>query len=129
MSSYPEKIPDGISSIESFPFSFTAGKNARKEIQSQLENVNARVNKILEHFIYDDIPVLHFILRATTQKADLKKIAKAVDRLADLVEIQEDLNARMNVIKLLEADPSWFTSTFSDYSQEIDRDLSDIIDN
>lgn len=128
MKSYPEKIPDGLGKIETFPFSFSAAKNARKEIQSQLDQVNARINKIVEHFIYDDMPILSLILRVTNQKPDLKKLAKAIDRLADLVEIQDDLVSRSNVLKLLENDPTWFTSTFSDYSSEIDRDLSDIID-
>lgn len=129
MSSYPEKIPDGIGKIDRFPFSLSAGISAKKSLENQLDQLNARISKIVDHFVFDDIPILHFILRATNQKADLKKMAKAVDRLADLVELQENLVSRLNVIKLLEADPTWFTSTFSDYSDEIDKDLSDIIDN
>lgn len=128
MTSYPEKIPDGITAIDKFPFSFAAGKAAQKNMESQLEQVNSRINKILEHFVYDDVPILHFVLRATNQKSDLKKMAKAIDRLADLVKIQEDLISRMNVLKLLEADPTWFATTFSDYSAEIDEDLSKIIE-
>ena len=128
MSTYPEQIPEGIGSIERFPFSVSAGINAKRNLENQLDQLNARVSKIVDHFVFDDVPILHFVLRATNQKADLKKMAKAIDRLADLVEMQESLTSRLNVIKLLEADPAWFTTTFSDYSDEIDRDLSDIID-
>jgi len=129
MSEYPDKIPDGLKSIELFPFSFNAGKNARKDLQSQLELVNNRIDKIIEHFVFDDVPIVHFILKTTNQKSDLKKLAKAIDRLGDLVEIQLQLSSRLNVLNLIEADPVWFTSTFSDYTNEIDRDLNDILDN
>jgi hypothetical protein len=39
------------------------------------------------------------------------------------------LNSRLSVLKVLESDPNWFATTFSDYSDEIDRDISFIIDN
>lgn len=127
MSSYPEIIPEGIGSIDLFPFSFNAGKNVKKELTSQLDLVNSRMQKIIEHFVFDDMPVLMLILKVTSEKSDLKKMAKAIDRLADLVEIQETLNSRLNVLNLVESDPIWFTSTFSDYTSEIDKDLSEII--
>ena len=127
MSSYPEIIPEGIGSIDLFPFSFNAGKNVKKELTSQLDLVNSRMQKIIEHFVFDDMPVLMLILKVTSEKSDLKKMAKAIDRLADLVEIQETLNSRLNVLNLVESDPIWFTSTFSDYTSEIYKDLSEII--
>lgn len=128
MSSYPEKIPEGIGSIDLFPFSFSAGKTAKKELTSQLETVNSRIHKIVEHFVFDDMPILTLVLKVTNEKSDLKKMAKAIDRLADLVEIQQNISSRLNVLNLIESDPVWFTSTFSDYSSEIDTDLSKIIE-
>jgi hypothetical protein len=129
MSTYPEKIPEGLSSIDTFPFSVKAGKLAKKDIESQLDAVNSRIDKIVDHFIFSDTPILMFILRLTDKKADLKKLSKALDRVADLVEVQSDLNSRLSVLKVLESDPNWFATTFSDYSDEIDRDISFIIDN
>lgn len=129
MNPYPEKIPEGIGNLDVFPFSIKASKNARKEIENQLDQINSRIEKILDHFVYSDIPILNYVLKVTTQKSELKKMAKAIDRLADLVAIQEDLSSRLQVVKLLETDPNWFAATFSDYSSEIDKDLSDIIDN
>jgi len=123
VSIYPEKIPENLSSIDVFPFSFSAARSAKKEISSQLEQINSRIQKIVDHFVYDDIPILHFVMRATNKKADLKQLSKALDRLADLVEIQSDLISRSNVLSLLETDPTWFTTTFSDYSSEINDDL------
>lgn len=128
MSSYPEKIPEGIGSIDLFPFSFSAGKTAKKELTSQLETVNSRIHKIVEHFVFDDMPILTLVLKVTNEKSDLKKMSKAIDRLADLVELQQNISSRLNVLNLIESDPVWFTSTFSDYSSEIDTDLTKIIE-
>lgn len=129
MNDYPEKIPEGLPNLDIFPFSVKASKTARKDIEFQLDQVNSRIEKIIEHFVYSDIPILSYVLKVTTQKSELKKMAKAIDRLADLVSIQEDLSSRLQVVKLLETDPAWFAATFSDYSSEIDSDLSNIIDN
>lgn len=128
MSSYPEKIPEGIGSIDLFPFSFSAGKTAKKELTSQLDTVNSRIHKIVEHFVFDDMPILTLVLKVTNEKSDLKKMSKAIDRLADLVELQQNISSRLNVLNLIESDPVWFTSTFSDYSSEIDTDLTKIIE-
>jgi hypothetical protein len=127
MSSYPEKIPDGIGSINAVPFSFTAGKDVKRELEFQVDQINSRIEKIVEHFVYNDIPIVHYILKASNQKNDLKKLAKAIDRLADLVQIQENLSSRLNIVKVLETDSAWFASTFSDYSSELDQDLINII--
>lgn len=129
MALYPEKIPEGLSSVETFPFSIKAGKNAAKQIESQLSSINDRIDKIVDHFVYGDVPILMYVLKVTRQKSDLKKMAKAIDRLADLVEVQSNLESRLSVISVLESDPVWFATTFSDYSDEIDRDLSFIINN
>lgn len=128
MNDYPESIPQGISSITTFPFSFEAGRSAKKDLEVQLENVNDRINKIVDHFVYSDVPILSYVLRLTTKKSDLKKMSKALDRLADLVKVQEQLESRLSVIRVVEADPTWLTSTFSDYSSEIDSDIISIFD-
>lgn len=128
MSDYPEKIPQGVGSINTFPFSFDAARSAKRDLETQLDNINDRVNKIVHHFVYDDIPIINYILRLTTKKSDLKKLSKAIDRLADLAEIQEQLSSRLAVINAVEADPTWLTSTFADYSKEIDKDLMSIFE-
>lgn len=129
MLEYPEKIPTGISSIDKFPFSIKAGKTAKNDLENQLDSINDRIDKIVQHFVFSDIPILMYVLKATRERSDLKKMAKAIDRIADLVKAQDDISSRLNVINTLEADPAWFASTFSDYSDEIDRDLSFIINN
>jgi len=124
MLEYPEKIPQGISSIDKFPFSVKAGKSVKRDLETQLNQIDSRIDKIIDHFIFQDIPIIMYVLKATRDKNDLKKLSKAIDRVADLVQAQDDLSSRLNVINTLEADPTWFATTFSDYSDEIDRDLN-----
>lgn len=124
MLEYPEKIPEGISSIDKFPFSIKAGKSVKSDLENQLHQIESRIEKIIDHFIFQDIPIVMYILKATRDKNDLKKLSKAIDRIADLVQAEDNISSRLNVINILEADPTWFASTFSDYSDEIDRDLS-----
>lgn len=129
MLEYPEQIPEGIASIDKFPFSIKAGKSVKNDLQNQLNQIDNRIDKIVDHFIYQDIPIIMYVLKATRNKTDLKKLSKAIDRIADLVQAQDEISSRLNVINTLEADPTWFASTFSDYSDEIDRDLNFIINN
>lgn len=126
MTDYPEKIPTNIKSIDTFPFSFQAAKTARKELEAQRDSVDERINKIVDHFIYSDVPILSYILRLTDEKSDLKKMSKAIDRLADLIEIKNKVDSKIAVINAVQSDPTWLTATFADYSSEIEDDISSI---
>ena len=126
---YPEKLPEKINSVDKFPFSFTAGKRIKTELESQMSQIDSRINKIVDHFVINDMPIAHYILKVTRDKSDLKKLSKAIDRLADLVTAQDEISSKINVIKTLESDPIWFTCSFSDYSDEIDNDINSILDN
>lgn len=127
MTNYPEKIPQ-LPLKATFPFSFNASNDTKKELQEQLDEINSRIDKIVEHFVIDDIPILMYVLKVTKDRSTLKKMAKAIDRLADLAEVESQLSARVNVIKTLEQDPTWFASAFSDYSSEIDDDINKLFE-
>ena len=57
---------------------------------------------------------------------ELKKFAKAVDRIADLIESVDQLESRLKIIETAQKDPQWFAFAFGDFSQEIDDDLGQI---
>ena len=60
------------------------------------------------------------------KKSDLKKLAKAMDRLADLIEVYEEAQSKLSVIEAVQKDPNWFAWTFGDFSQEIDQDIEQL---
>jgi hypothetical protein len=79
--------------------------------------------KIVDHFTIGDTPILRFILNMDPTRDDLKKLSKALDRLADIVETYESLATKLSVIKAAESDPNWFALAFGDFENEIDEDI------
>ena len=113
-------MPEGL---KSFKFSFDMVKKSKDEIQSEAENLKERIDKIVEHFSVNDVPILKFILNVTESRDDLKKLSKAIDRLADLTEHYNNLTRKLNVIEQAEMDPNWFALAFGDFQQDIDQAL------
>ena len=74
-------------------------------------------------FLVSGYPILKNILMLDPSKVELKKLAKALDRLADLVEVNSDLESKLSFIKTIENDPNWLAWTFGDFSQEVEQDI------
>lgn len=125
MTSYPEKVPQSAP-IKNFYFSLDAASDSKTEIKNQISTLEERIEKIIQHFTVDDMPVIRFILNMTHDKEIIKGISKALDRVSDLVEHHDNLSSKLKVIEHAEQDPSWFAYTFGDFSSSIDNDLKDI---
>lgn len=126
MSDFSDR-PKNNFSIRTFNFNIDSSQETKKEIKSQLSGVNERIEKIIDHFQIEDFPIVQIILNMTHDKDTLKGIAKALDRVADLIEIKDSLHAKLKIIEHAEKDPSWFASTFGDFSESIDRDIEKIL--
>jgi hypothetical protein len=127
MDIYPEKIPSSSKSSNSFYFNLESSKHVKKEIQNQLSILNDRIDKIVDHFTLEDMPVSKFILNISENREDLKKVGKALDRVADLIEARNDLLPKLRIIELAEKDPNWFALTFGDFSVNLDLELDNIL--
>ncbi len=125
MSEYPEKISE-VQSYDKFPFSAKASLNVQSELQSQLQSLNDRIEKIISSVLVGDMPMIRFVLQTSHDKNELKKFAKAVDRVADLIEGVDQLEAKLKIIDVAQKDPQWFAFAFGDFSQEIDEDINEI---
>lgn len=122
-----ENKPKGSFLLKTFNFNLDSSLETKKEIKDQLSTVNDRMEKIISHFQIDDFPVLQVILNMTHEKEILKGLSRAIDRIADLVEINDNLNSKLKIIEHAEKDPSWFASTFGDFTQNIDKDLQELL--
>lgn len=111
--------------IKNFNFSFSLAQSAKKELEEEHSALNDRINNIVdsEKFFVNGFPVLKNIIILQPTKADLKRISKALDRLADLLDIFKELDSKMSVIKTVQDNPNWFAWTFGDFSSEIDKDI------
>ena len=122
-----ENKPKGSFSMKTFNFNLDSSLETKKEIKDQLSVVNDRMEKIITHFQIDDFPIVQVILNMTHDKEVLKGLSRAIDRVADLVEIRDGLTSKLKIIEHAEKDPSWFASTFGDFTQNIDKDLQDLL--
>jgi|688.fasta_scaffold51740_3 hypothetical protein len=124
---YPEKIPN--SKIQNFTFSFQQALSAQKDLENEHENLDKRISNIVdsEKFYINGFPVLKNILMLSPKRNELKKLARAIDRLADLVEVFDTVEEKLSVIKTLHKDPNWFAWTFGDHSIDFDQEISSII--
>ncbi len=125
MTSYPEKVPQSAP-IKNFYFSLDAAADSKTEIKNQISMLEERIEKIIQHFTVDDMPIIRFILNMTHDKEIIKGISKALDRVSDLVEHHDNLSSKLKVIEHAEQDPSWFAYTFGDFSSNIDSDISSL---
>jgi len=128
MTIYPEKIPTSLFPIKTFRYNLDASKEVKKQLESNISKLNDRIDKIVENITVDDMPILKFITNVTEDKEDLKKLAKALDRIADLIDLRNQLTPRLQVIKMAEKEPNWFANTFGDFSSDIDEQLKIILE-
>jgi uncharacterized protein Yka (UPF0111/DUF47 family) len=110
--------------IKSFKFSFDMASKSRSSLQREVDNLKERIDKIVDHFTVNDMPILRLILNVTEDRDDLKKLSKALDRLADLTEHYSSLARKLSVIEQAEADPSWFALAFGDFEQEVEEGIN-----
>lgn len=127
MNENSDKKNKGSFPMKTFNFNLDASLETKKEIKSQLSTVNDRIEKIVDHFQIDDFPVVQVILNMTHDKETLKGVAKALDRVADLIEIKDSLQSKLKIIEHAEKDPSWFASTFGDFADSIEQDIQQIL--
>lgn len=124
--SYPEKIPNNDQKIKQFLFSLETSESVKTELETQLSSLNDRIAKIVNSVTLNDMPILGFILQNSHDKKELKKFAKAVDRVADLIDAADSIENRINIIETAQKDPDWFAFTFGDFTKEIDEDINNI---
>lgn len=127
MSSYPEKIPSSLFPIKNFRYNLDSSKEVKKQLESNIDKLNDRIDKIVDNITVDDAPILKFILNVTEDKQDLKKLARALDRIADLIDLRNQLLPKLQVIKMAEKEPNWFANTFGDFSSDIESQLDQLL--
>jgi hypothetical protein len=116
-----------MSDINNFTFSMALAKETKKDLQFKSETLNNRISTISDNLIINDMPIVQAILQVTRSKKDLKKLARAIDRIADIIEIHDQIQDRLKVIQLAEKDPNWFVSAFGDFTEEVETTISNIL--
>jgi hypothetical protein len=113
--------------MTSFTFSLKLALEAKKDISEKVDMLSERIDRLVEHFTIEDIPIIKPILNITHSRKELKKLAKALDRVADIIEHHDALTQKLKVIELAEKEPNWFAAAFGDFQGDIDSTISDLL--
>jgi len=121
-------MSENLMPTDKFVFSMKLADEMRQDLTSKVSTLNERIEKISEAFtVGDDIPIIRPILNVTRSKEDLKKLSKALDRIADIIELHDSLSRKLSVIEIAQSDPQWFVSSFADFETDIDKTINQII--
>lgn len=114
-----------MSHLGDFNFSFALAQKAKADLEADHEKLLERITQIAESekFFVNGFPVLKNVIQLQPKKADLKKLSKALDRLADLMDTFQEIDSKLTVINTVQEHPHWFAWAFGDFSQEVEQDI------
>ena len=112
-----------------FNFSFELVEKTKQELETSYQKLLDRISNITESekFFINGFPVLKNIVTLNPKKQDLKKIAKALDRLSDLLEAFEEIDNKITLVNTVQNDPHWFAWAFGDFSKDVDTAIDQLL--
>jgi t-SNARE complex subunit (syntaxin) len=112
-----------------FNFSFELVEKTKQELETSHQKLLDRISNITESekFFINGFPVLKNIVTLNPKKQDLKKIAKALDRLSDLLEAFEEIDNKITLVNTVQNDPHWFAWAFGDFSKDVDTAIDQLL--
>ena len=116
-----------MSDLSKFVFSMTMLRETEDDLSSKVSTLQSRIENISSNIIISDIPIIQPILSITRSRKDLKKLAKALDRISDIIEILDSLEDKIKLVQTAKKDPNWFISSFGDFSNDIDKTIDQIL--
>lgn len=114
--------------ISDFTFSFEKAESTYKDLSHEHETITGRIDKIISShkFFISDFPVLRQVVNLSTEPSDLKKLAKALDRLADLYNLYNENYSKYSLVKAAKENSNWFISSCGDFTKEVDNVIANI---
>lgn len=111
MSEQPEVQP-----LKKFTIDLGAVDQMREELKEKMTQLHEQISKLISKVVIDDEPVLVPIFNLTHQRRDLEKIARALTRVAPIMEEFEKLGKRRLVLDIAAEEPGWLAATLGDFS-------------
>lgn len=129
---YPEAIPTGLEPPTVFRFNTSNISGTKREIDLQTEAYAERIKRISDKcIIAEHYPVIPQILNLSRDPEELKRLAKGLNRVAEIISEYDELQKRATVLEVAEKDPSWLAWAFGDFEPQdivIEDFLSEEID-
>lgn len=116
---YPEAVPKGLTPVTQFTFDIENIKGAKKDITLQSEALTERIKRISDKCLLSEhYQVIPQILNISRDPEDLKRLAKGLGRIADIIGEADELERRATVIEVAEKDPSWLAWAFGSFDMQ-----------
>lgn len=130
MTDYPERRPASLKPVESFHFSLKGMEDTKRECDLQLSALGERIKRIAEKKTVtmngQPFNIIDKILDICRDKAELKGLAQGIDRVAEIIERYDELDARARILDIIEKDPTWLAWAFGDFESELEADLANL---
>ena len=125
-SSYPDKIPTTLPPLKNFMFNLDGVAHARAQNELRLEARRERLRTLADKSAIDGQNILGYLLKTSQDAEALKRLAKCLDRAADILPDLIILERRDYVLTIAEEDQTWMASAFGDFTGELDAALESI---
>lgn len=106
--------------VENFLFSLKRIGEAEKDLDLQIQAIDAAVDKLVRGIEINGINILGHLLNLTHEEAELERLGKALLKIAPLIAKHDDLTRRKSVFELAQKEPGWLAWAFGDFSAELD---------
>jgi hypothetical protein len=104
--------------INRFTVDLSQVADQREELETRMKELGGQISRIIEKMQIDDNPVLVPILHLTKKRSALEKLARALNRVAPLVDEYDRLHKRMTVLEVASEDPGWLAACLGDFSTD-----------
>lgn len=119
-----------LGAIDRFRFSLDTAVPTRNDIDLRVSAIEDRIQRLTNKVVFNHVPILMHILSVSSDPKDLIVIARALDKLAELVPQLKDLQDKQKVVQTAFDNPQWMASVFGDFSGDFDTSpLADQADN
>lgn len=103
-----------------FWFTLARVTEADKDLDLQISALESRMDKLVKATELNGIPILGHILGLSHDREELQRLAKAIDRVAPLIERHDKLKAHKAVLETAKNEPNFMAWAFGEFTQELD---------
>lgn len=101
--------------IDKFTIDLSQVGAVRAELKERMEELSGQITKVVERMKIDDNPVLIPILNITKKRSALEKLARALNRVAPLIDEFEKLDHRLTCLQVAADEPGWLAASLGDF--------------
>jgi hypothetical protein len=123
----PKKVSENeVSPPSRFMFSTTAAEDSEKDLELRINALEQRLATLDERCALmthhgHPMPVLRQILAIGKDPEDITRLAKGLERAAQLDTELEELTRRLEIINAVKKEPNWFASVFADFADDVEK--------